>query len=163
MPSVSVVGLSALFASSGCATVSVAQSAPTGTFQGPTNLILEVSSPVSRRLPPENGQGVSTVSDSGNGTALLTVQLRAGGQRCTLQGQFSGGRMIVQPGQRCTAAIDYNEIPFEAQVEVSQGVADIDGGAIDVTLGGTVSATSLNTGRNFQGIAYWMMHGVRAP
>ena len=150
-----------------CIGCSGAQVAPagaysvSGSYHGPTDLRMEVSSPVSRRLPDETGQGVATFSDAGNGSMMLTVQLRAGGQRCTLTGDVSGSRFTVHAGQRCTAALEYDEVPIDAQVEISQGYADFVGSTVSVSLGGAFEATSLVNGRNFEGVALWRLQRVR--
>ena len=92
--SVWVLGVVGLF---GCVTASPGgQTAYGGAsmaqYTGPYVIQMTVTNPGIGRLPDEEGRGVMTLWDAGDGTGQLGVQMRRNGQRCELRGTISAGR-----------------------------------------------------------------------
>lgn len=135
---------------------------PDGRYVGPGLLRMAVDGPRAMGLPPSRTLGVATLARGADGTLLVSVQLRAGGQPCTLvmAPAVGGFWSLLQPG-RCAAAIDYEGIPLDVRLRFTAGNLSVGGGGVAVRLAADFEAFSAINGRSVRGVSTWALDGRR--
>lgn len=137
----------------------------TAIYLGNHNLNFNITSPVPQNMPPEVREGPIHVYDTAGASVRISLRLEQNGEPCHLDGtrQAGTGRVIINPGQRCSIRILYQGNPVLAAMQVNQGVADFSGWNLATDISGPFVAEALYQGRrtSLQGNARITFSGNR--
>lgn len=135
-----------------------------GVYMGTHEIHFNITSPVGQVMRPEVRQGPIHVTYTG-GTVQISLRLYENGEPCHLRGtqQAGTGRVIIDPGQRCSLRMLYDGQLVIAGMQINQGVADFEGYQLRTDMTGPFVAEGLVQGRrtSMQGNARIVFSGNR--
>lgn len=137
----------------------------TGIYLGNHSLNFNISSPTPQNMAPETRNGPVHIYDTAGAGVRVSLRLEDNGEPCHLDATRQGGsgRVVINPGQRCTIRILYQGNPVLAGMQINQGVADFSGWNLSTDMSGPFVAEALYQGRrtSLQGNARISFSGTR--
>ncbi len=137
-----------------------------GIYNGHHDIAFNITAPVPRPMPPDRRPGPIHVTDEVSGVQL-SLRLYENGEPCHLRGvkQAGTGRVVINPGQRCSLRMLYQGTLVIAGVQINQGVADFTGHNLQTNLTGPFVAEALVSGgrQSMSGNARLTFTGTRMP
>ncbi len=121
----------------------------TGVYLGNHTINFDITSPIPRAMPPEVRQGPIHVNDEPGPGVRLSLRFYDNGEPCHLEGIRQGGtgRVIINPNQRCSLRMLYENNPVIVGLQINQGVADFEGWNLRTDMSGPFVAETLYMGR----------------
>lgn len=136
-----------------------------GVYQGTHQINFNITTPTPRAMRPDSQTGPIHVNDGPGSDVQISLRLYENGEPCHLRGQQQGGsgRVVLEPGQRCSLRMLYDGTPVIAGMEVGQGTADFDGYQLRTDITGPFVAEAMVSGRrtSVQGNARITFNGTR--
>ena len=137
-----------------------------GIYNGTHALDFEITSPTRQRMPSDRRPGPIHVYEETSGVRI-NLRLYENGEPCLLYGtrQAGTGRVVINPGQRCSLRFVYQGTPVIAAMQINRGVADFDGANLRTNMTGPFVADAYVSGarQSLSGNARIVFSGTRLP
>jgi hypothetical protein len=129
-------------------TVGYVPSSLEGVYNGNHEVHFQITSPSPQNMEPSVNQGPVHVYEETD-QVRLSLRLYDTGEPCHLVGhrQAGTGRVVIDPGQRCSIRMLYQGTYVIAGLQIDQGVADFESYGLRTSMTGPFVAEALVGGR----------------